>query len=773
MRNLLNNFWPFIFLTLVWITFSFPFFLQNKVPYPANYQINSSAPWSSYEKFLGPVKNYSMPDVPGQIYPWRNFDIESLKNGQIPFWNPYTFSGNVNLANYQSAVFAPLNILFFIFKFIDAWSLLVLIQPLLAGIFTYLFLRSLKVSKVSSLISAVSFMFCGFMTVWMTYGTLDYAFLFLPLSLLSIEKYFQTSKLRFALLLFLTVPLSFFSGHFQISLYFSFFTVSYLIFKSIIQKDFRKIIIPFLCLFFGLLTSMPQLIPSIESYQQTIRSSIFQKIEAIPLSHLSTAFAPDFFGNPVTRNNPAGHYAEWAMFTGIIPLFLSIFAVFFIKSKKSVLFFGSASIISLLFAFNTPFVDLLIGLKIPVLSTAAISRIIVVFSFSIAVLAGLGADELLKEVVKRNTRNLLSLFLISSLILGVAWIFSFTKNSEFSATKNLILPSFLFAVGLASVLGGFLNKKLLVIIPIVFLILTSFDSLRFSTKWMPFDPKANVLPETAVGNFLQKNTSFERVIGSIGQDYNILKKIQGPSGYDPIYIKRYGEFLTFVDTGQLTDPPRLGVSFPYKGKFTKEGLDLLGIKYVVYKKSDNGKAWAFPFDSYPEEKFKIVFEDTKYQIFENTSFAQRTFLTSDYGIIRDGKKILTSIFEKDSKPPKIILEENPGISVGKPNGTATIEKYLPNFIVIKTVSDKDSVLFLSDNYYPGWIARVDGKQTKILRADYTFRAVKVAKGKHAVTFSYEPESFKFGVYLGLLGSVGIVGVVIVNNNKREPKKSGK
>src|SRR3989338_5524481 len=108
----MKRYLPLLFIVVVWFIFAYPFFFKGKVPYPSTYQVNNYAPWSAYEQFWGPVKNGAMPDIVTQIYPWRYFTIESLKKGQVVFWNPYSFSGTPHLANYQSAVFSPLNVLF-------------------------------------------------------------------------------------------------------------------------------------------------------------------------------------------------------------------------------------------------------------------------------------------------------------------------------------------------------------------------------------------------------------------------------------------------------------------------------------------------------------------------------------------------------------------------------------------------------------------------------------------------------------------------------------
>ena len=139
--------WPLIIIVAVWFVFSSPYFLQNKVPYPSKYQVTFFSPWSYYPEFAGPVKNNAMPDVIDQIYPWKYFTIQSLKNGQIPLWNPYSFAGNPHIANFQSAVFSPFNLILFLQPFYFAWSIFIFIAPFLAAFFNYLFLRELKLSK--------------------------------------------------------------------------------------------------------------------------------------------------------------------------------------------------------------------------------------------------------------------------------------------------------------------------------------------------------------------------------------------------------------------------------------------------------------------------------------------------------------------------------------------------------------------------------------------------------------------------------------------------
>ena len=109
----------------------------------------------------------------------------------------------------------------------------------------------------------------------------------------------------------------------------------------------------------------------------------------------------------------------------------------------------------------------------------------------------------------------------------------------------------------------------------------------------------------------------------------------------------------------------------------------------------------------------------------------------------------------------IIVEENPNIVLNKEaKGKSEIISYTPNKIIIKVNTDSPALLFLSDNYYPGWEAFIDGSQTKIFRADYAFRAVVVPKGTHTVIFNYSPLSFKLGIVGAIIGLIGLVILLI-------------
>ncbi len=758
-QKLIVKFWPVLVIFFLAAIFAYPYWAKGLVPFASTYLVTWFAPWNAY--FGMPVKNAAMPDVISQIYPWRSLTIETFKLGQWPLWNPYNFSGNPHLANFQSGVFHPLNFLFFFLPQIDAWSMIVLLQPFLAGLFTYLFCRELGIGKIGSLTSAIAFGFCGFIVVWMAYGTLGYALLWLPLALYAIEKGVHKPSTWTFILISISVAFSVFSGHFQTSIYVILATFAYIV--------FRKAWILFAFWGLGIALAMFQVLPSLEFYQQAARSGIFTKGEIIPWKYLITLFSPDFYGNPVTRNDWFGHYAEWAGFIGVIPLLLAFYAVIR-KQSSHIWFFSLLGIFSLSLALPTPLLDLIIKLKIPVLSTSAASRIISLFSFSGAILAGFGLDQLIKDwqnkKIFKKTFVFLSIFTIFFLgTWGVLLFFHpLPVEKLLVAKRNLILPTGIFiAFAGITVLGFWFKKKWRVVLMVILLLLTVLDLLRFAKKWMPFDSRNYVYPETSLIKFLEEKTAgVDRVFGNFGTETQTYFHIPSVEGYDPLYIKRYGEFITTAGDRKIGELARSTVYLNKNGFYTEKILNLLGVKYILHTISDGRNIWAFPFWQYPNQ-FELIYRDEKHEVYQNNKALSRAFLVYDFKVIKEDQAIMNQMLASDFDLGKtVVLEEQPGITsskqAGREQGEVNIINYSPTIIDIDVKTSEPGFLFLSDNFYPGWKASVDNKPQEIYRANYTFRAVSVPTGEHKIRFFYNSPSFKIGLMISIV-SLALIGLL--------------
>ena len=76
-------------------------------------------------------------------------------------------------------------------------------------------------------------------------------------------------------------------------------------------------------------------------------------------------------------------------------------------------------------------------------------------------------------------------------------------------------------------------------------------------------------------------------------------------------------------------------------------------------------------------------------------------------------------------------------------------------------SPAEGYLVLSDPFYPGWRAELDGSPAEILRANYAFRAVAVPAGSHTVTMTFRPASWIAGLAISLatLAALAAAGFV--------------
>jgi len=751
MKKILHKILPILALFALWFLFCFPYYGRGLVPFPSTYLVTFFPPWSA--SYGMPVKNNAMPDIITQIYPWKQVTIDSLKNGQIPLWNPYSFAGTVHAGNYQSAIFSPFNVLFFLFSFLDAWSIFILLQPILAGLGTYLFLRSLVRSKSASLLGGVAYMFCGFMTTWMAYGTLGYAALCLPWALWAVTLSARKKSVWYLPAVSLSIAVSFFAGHFQISLYVLASVVAYILFVGVSTRLWKKGALLLLFVALGILIASPQILLTLDAYVASTRSASFMKGEVIPWRYLITLFSPDFYGNPVTRNDWFGHYAEWAGYVGIVPLLLAVFAITR-KLKGYIRFFAVLGCFSIFFAYPTPLNDLLYALKLPVISTSAASRIIILFSFSLAVLSAFGLDELVAAWKEKNKKSVLPFVIGWLVFLAIVWtillgIKPFPLDKLVIAKRNFMLPTALTLGVLFFMSVGFIKKYKLYVFPVLFLLgLSMFDSYRYVSKWMPFDKREYVYPEVKSFTFLQKVIGYNRVFGNIGGEAGMVFQLPLIEGYDAMYQGRFGEFINATSNGIVSPGERSVVSFDKYGRYKDAVLQMLGVRYIIHRISDGRNVWAFPVWQYENGEMKQIYKDEQYELYEYTKSFPRAFLASSYEVITDSQKIIDRLFSTTfDRRNALILEKQPELKPSTGVGEVQIVTYSPNVVTMKTTSDTNKLLFLSDVYDAGWQASIDGKKTTVYRADYDFRAIAVPDGSHTVEYRYYPYRFRLGLVL--------------------------
>jgi uncharacterized membrane protein YfhO len=83
-----------------------------------------------------------------------------------------------------------------------------------------------------------------------------------------------------------------------------------------------------------------------------------------------------------------------------------------------------------------------------------------------------------------------------------------------------------------------------------------------------------------------------------------------------------------------------------------------------------------------------------------------------------------------------------------------------NAVTIRASSPQAGWLILSDTFYPGWQATIDGAPVDIRLANEVFRAIDFPGGDHTIEFRYEPRSVVIGLIVSLT-SLAIIGVGLI------------
>lgn len=726
---------------LIWIflclIFFYPVFL-GKLPAPLDTIVGLYHPfrevvWNELTAGV-PFKNFLITDPVRQQIPWRFLGVESISKLQFLSWNPYSFSGTPLTANIQSAVFYPLNILFFIFPFIYSWSLLIILTPVLSGLFMYLYLRTIKLSKESSFIGSLAFAFSGFMIAWMEWGTLGQVLLWLPLILTLKEKILLKFSWKWLILLSLSEVSMLLAGHVQISVYVVIFSTIYLITRLISYHDSKKVY-PFLL---NALIVFILIIPQYYSFFQFVRLSArsydLPDWQAsswfLPINQTIQFIAPDFFGNPSTLNYwGEWNYGEFIAYIGIVPLILYLIALVMVKNNLS-LFYKLSVVVILLLIIRNPVSEIPFKLRIPFLDSAQPTRMLSILVFCASVLSAYGFDYLMSLKNNQKEKRLWLCLLFPVFIILILWLITIKGPNLEVSQRNLILPTF-FVITSAVALYSYLKVKTKVLL--YFLIIVTFvDLFRFGHKYLSFSSSQYFYPQTKTIEFLNSQQKPFRIMTIdrriMPPNFSIMYKLQDVSGYDPLYLLRYG---TLVNSWQNNNPAI------YPGRFnriiTPENYDsfitdLLNVKYILSLSDINSS------------KLKLVFTEGETRIYENINVLPRAFLVNRIVKAEDDHNEVDLMFQNQSLLSTTAISQSridvDGSDI-REEEKAVINNYSENNIEITVNTSKTRLLLLSDIYYPGWIAYVDDNPVNIYQVDYLLRAVIVPEGLHKVNFEYK------------------------------------
>ncbi|OGG01345.1 hypothetical protein A2Z33_02950 [Candidatus Gottesmanbacteria bacterium RBG_16_52_11] len=723
------------------------------IPVPSDALIGLYHPWRDKFEALYPrgmpFKNFLTTDPVRQQIPWRKIAIDQWKTGELPGWNPYNGTGSSLAANVQSGAWYPFNLLFSVLDFPAAWTALIVLQPLLATVFMYVFLRNRNLRTVAAGYGAVVWGYGGFAAAWMTWGTIVQTAVWLPLSLYAIDRLVAASVRRENLisgtLLSASVIMMLLAGHAQIALYCLLAIAAYLVWVFREHRSaYAKIFTAAAAMTAAIAVSSVQLAPFISLALRSARVSdpSVWRIPGwfIPWQHLAQFLAPDFFGNPSTLNYwGVWNYGEFLGYSGIFTVVLVLVALY--QRRKEYEFFFWLLAAGMLVATPNPVSILLARAGIPVWSAMQPTRILSLVVFTLAVLSAAGLDS-----IRGSSRSALIRALIPvGLGLSVLWSIAVTGSRTGSALspalgialRNLVLPTGVFTISGISVWFLMISKRKAakpVLMLFLTLILTA-DLFRMGWKFIPFTPAPLFYSEPASITYLKNLPKPFRVAAT---DLRLAPPnslsyygIESVDIYDPLYDVRLGNFMEAMN-GQ-TGPPGAGESFTRIITVSDPQSPFLRYANVTHILS---------LDAINLPGFTKVYEEGRTKVYKLENTSPRFYLAGEILQVSADNEAL-ELMKSGFAPGRAVLTGRgtvTGLSGRQltEDESVSVLSYAANSVKLRVRTADTRLLVNITAADPGWTADVDGQQAFIIPVNYLFQGVAVPAGDHLVSFRYNP-----------------------------------
>ena len=731
--------------------------LPGRTILPADLLLLTS-PWKHHSQELMPgFDHVARPawDPLFQFYPARKFLGESLRAGTVPLWNPWFYCGTPFAADGQSAVYYPPNWLFAVLPLASTFGWIAALHTFLAGLFFTLYGRRTGWGWSASLTGATAWMLCGVMVVWQMWQVIDAALCWLPLALYFWEGWRRRGRPRDLAGMAVALGMSALAGHLQFTFYVYMTVLAYGLLRSFSgprldtvppAKSIAALIGAFAL---GIGIASVQLLSTVDYLHHTNRVQLplaALTATSMPPSQLLMLVAPDIFGGqrdfqlPYIGLHGQADYYELTCFCGAAVLAFAMFGVRWAKSpddaRPRTLFWLGLAVFALLMGCGSPLYALFYY-GVPLFkSFHGPGRVLVLFDFSVAVLAAEGIQRLLTSDAEERRKY------AGRIVGGLA--VAVLLGLRFAVTNTSPVVAFTLTHSDADVIAGVLHGRLMSTMAqlgivaatlILAWLVLAFVPKRFAWAgvtvvaaqclWFAVGvnssvPSTLLYPPTTDTEFVSKNLGDGRVwcIGD-GSNSGQSKLIPNSAmslgwrdvaGSDPLVLAKYGPVADELDQDQPKMPP---AGTPGSVAIARPLLNRLNVKYVISPRplADNDLTQAYAGDIY---------------VYQNPSAFGLAAL---------------------STPSNSTLPVN-------------VTGYSPDLIKLVNQSGQVGLLTTSVVYDSAWKATVDGRPT-VPVSDSIYLAVPVTAGAHDVVFSYRPGATIAGLYLTCLAWLLTITLVTV------------
>lgn len=720
-------------------------------------------------------------DIYRYYYPFYHLKVSLIKDGIFPFWNPYLFSGTPLFALIQLGTFYPVSIPLYLLPFELGIKLFIIIHFLLSGIFMYCLGKTLALETKASLAASITFMFSSFSLCMIAHPNILCSMTWLPIIFSIYHIALSKRSLLWIILGGVCLSIQILSGE-PVVVY---MTILALFFYGICSScNCRYAIVSFLIiLLISIGLSLIQLLPFFELTLFSVRAHGIGYQEATDWSlhpwELLNLIIPFF--SDVMRLPRQGLLIS--VFMGIIPLSMICLSVFCLKRREW--FWVGFFIISLLLSLGSYI--FLYQLCYQYLPGFNMIRHAVKFvgpmTFCGAILTGYGFNSISKHR-KEFFCILLALFMVCSCCWGISIIkqgVPFWGQVIGGQYYLPVIPIILIIISLVLLRKKAKNTSLILLLMIIAdlffhgINLNPLISQKFYNqkpalaRWLEREsvPYRYLLSPVTEGAHLQdvRGKDITELIywlcwhgkSILFCNLGLLWRIPDVSGYDAMTIRDYEKFIWHIRNERISSIYHLLCMLNVKyiaseTPFSHNGLRLADVIREPLLTGIRGSTYASPVDC--RGIMHRVFT-RNICVYENIGCLSRSFFVPKATVVANKKEAFYYIMRPEFNPTKevVIFEKtsNPiKLSNYKPqvckSNQVRIDTYQPNKIVIRTKTNASGFLFLGDTYYPGWKAFVDGKETKIYRANYIFRAIEITSGAHKIEFIYYPQVFKIGMF---------------------------
>jgi hypothetical protein len=687
------------------------------------------------------------PDLSNQVLPWLQVQAGEWHQGRLPLWDPYLWGGQSLIGQTQPGVAYPLNWILFLLPLRHGWIrqsylnwYFVLIH-FMASWFGYLLCRDLKRSRLASIVAGCVFAFGGWVGVTEWPQMLNSA-VWAPLVLLFLLRSLRGERpVASAAASGAFFGMAWLGGHHQIPIFLLLTTGAiwtYHVFRRGLP-DWRVVRLAAVFLVFMVLVSGLQTLPAYEygklakrwvgaeepkGWTEPVPYTVHSRYSLIPTSLLGIVVpGVNRYGDP---------------FIGVTALSLALLAAAMAWRESAVKMFAAVAAGGLLFSLgrNNVFHGVIYALVPLVEKARTPSNAVCIYHFGIAVLTAYGIDYLLsanESPWPRRAAISLAVFgglvfaLLGALVLG-------QKPPGDDRFAVIALVALLLAWLLQAWRRGHITPRAGVVLALG-LMLIEFANLS-GIYW----PNREEKDRNAFVKPLAGDSDLAGFLLSLPWPVRVEVSNQDiPYNFGDWYgIDQYG--------GYVASLPAALLDLPWQDPRTRQ---LFGVNYTVARAP-------------PGPNQQEVFQTARgLKVYRNADALPRVWTVHEAQQVRDKGEARAILQDRtfDLRRRTFLLEPPPPeMESCQEADDVRLVRRNSGRVTIEADMGCRGMVILGDSYFPGWVARVDGRRTKIYEAYAAVRGVMAGKGRHTIEMRYLPVSVIAGLIMSLSGALGAVVV---------------